>query len=288
MLEKSKEASVTDSHSREGIDLPKPTAWPMILAFGLTLAAAGIVTNALVSIVGLILILASIRGLFVEVFPHAKHERVALQPLSERSKEIAPALQSVAHLKVGKELHRVRIPVDVHPNSAGVIGGLAGGAVMAVLAMAYGLIFQGSIWYPINLLAATGVATLATADTAVLKEFSLLGLTIASVIHLSGSVIIGLLYTVMLPMLPRKLEWLWAGIVAPLIWSGVLHSVMGVVNPALASRIDWPWFVVCQVAFGLVGGFVIFKTARVETMQTWPLAARMGIESQDNPERENK
>ena len=35
---------------------------------------------------------------------------------------------------------------------------------MAVLAMLYGLIVQHSIWYPINLLAAAGVPSLANAD----------------------------------------------------------------------------------------------------------------------------
>ncbi|MFV0415419.1 MAG: hypothetical protein ACK5NG_03530 [Chthoniobacterales bacterium] len=287
MQQESKKTHHADSASEQGVDLPASTAWPMMLALGITLASAGLVTNALVSIVGLIFILVSVRGLFGQVFPHSRHERVPLRPPSERAVEIVAAPQKVAHLKAGEKLHRVRVPVDMHPYTAGVIGGLVGAAVMAALAIAYGLVTQGSIWYPINLLAAAGVPTLATADLKTLTEFSSTGLIVGSVIHLCMSVIVGLLYTVMLPMLPRKLKWFWAGVVAPLIWTGVMHSVMRVIDPALASRVDWLWFVLCQIAFGLVAGFVIYRTERVETMQSWPLAAKLGIESQDGPEKED-
>ena len=34
-----------------------------------------------------------------------------------------------------------------------------------------------------------------------------------------------------------------------------------------------------QIVFGLVAGYVVHHTKTVETMQTWPLAARAGIEA---------
>ena len=40
------------------IELPAPTAWPVVLAFGLTLVFAGLVTSRSVSILGAILALA--------------------------------------------------------------------------------------------------------------------------------------------------------------------------------------------------------------------------------------
>jgi hypothetical protein len=55
--------------------------------------------------------------------------------------------------------------------------------------------------------------------------------------------------------------------------------VLGVVNPALDARIDWPWFIASQIAFGLVAGLVISRAVPVATMQTWPLAARAGVEA---------
>jgi len=41
---------------------------------------------------------------------------------------------------------------------------------------------------------------------------------------------------------------------APLLGSALLHSIVGIVNPLLDQRIDWFWFVVSQVGFGIVAG----------------------------------
>jgi hypothetical protein len=47
----------------------------------------------------------------------------------------------------------------------------------------------------------------------------------------------------------------------------------------LHQHIDWRWFIASQVAFGMTGGFVIARSERIETMQTWPMAARAGLET---------
>lgn len=263
----------------EEIQLPTPTAWPLIMAFGLVLLVAGLVTSFAVSAVGLIMGIIGAHGWFTDVFPHPKHEPFKVRPEGERASPVKTTSRSVAHLEWGKAGHRVRVPVEIHPYGAGVIGGLAGGVAMAVLALLYGIIAQGSIWYPINLLAAAGVPSLAQADLETLRSFSLVGFVVALIIHGSLSIMIGLLYTVLLPMLPTKLAWFWGGIITPLMWTALISASISIVNPALATRIDWPWFVICQIAFGMVGGYVIFKTEKVETMQAWPLAARMGVEA---------
>jgi hypothetical protein len=54
---------------------------------------------------------------------------------------------------------------------------------------------------------------------------------------------------------------------------------MEIINPALEARIDWPWFLACQVAFGLVAGFVVKRHNRIFTMQHVPFAIRAGIEA---------
>jgi hypothetical protein len=213
------------------------------------------------------------------VFPHPKHVYVPFAPHERRPEPVVTTGRSIEYLELGEEDHRAHVPRTIHPYSAGVFGGLIGGAVMAVLAIAYSLVAEGSLWYTINLLAAGGVPTLADADVETLKSFSLLGLIVATIIHVSLSVMVGLLYVVMLPMLPRRLEWFWGGIVIPLIWTALLWTSMGYINPALSVHINWFWFTVCQVAFGLVAGFIIFKSARIETMQSWPMAHKLGVES---------
>jgi len=45
----------------------------------------------------------------------------------------------------------------------------------------------------------------------------------------------------------------------------------------LAARVDWSWFVVSQIAFGLVAGFVVARATPIATMQTWPLQMRAGV-----------
>ena len=263
--------------SEEGVELPTPTAWPFFCAFGITLLGVGLVTNLLVTLVGFILALFAGVGWFRSVFPTPKHQLVPLAPPDRRPAPVKVSESKISNLRIGQSSHRVRIPVEVHRYSAGILGGLAGGAAMAILAMAYGIVVQHSIWYPINLMAAAGVPAMSNASLATLREFSAAGLTVAILSHLTFSILVGLLYTVLLPMLPAKLEWLFGGIITPLMWTALMYPLYNMINPALAARVDWVWFVLCQVAFGLVGGFVVFKSEKVETMQSWSLGQRMGM-----------
>lgn len=262
------------------IDLPAPTMWPMVTAFGIALMATGLVTNIAVSIVGSVIALIGAIGWWREVLPREKHETVPLVTPALRPSPTQAAPAAVEHLKLGEKGHRVRVPAEVHPYSSGVRAGLAGGAVMAVLAILYGIVKQSSVWYPVNLLAAAAVSPLANATTEELRAFSALGFGVALFAHLILSVLIGLVYAVTVPMFPRR-GWLWAGIVTPLFWTGLFHATARLINPALEARVDWPWFVVCQVAFGLVTGYVVARSENIETRQTWPLAARAGLEVPD-------
>jgi hypothetical protein len=270
--------------SKNYVELPTPTAWPIVTAFGLTLFFAGFVTNFVFTLVGLVVGLVGAVGWCSDLFPHPKHEAVPLRPKEEHPEPIRTAGRVVRVLEVGKKLHRARIPVEVHPYTAGAFGGLVGAVVMAVLACLYGIFKYGSIWYPINLLAAAGVPGLAEASLEALRQFSFSGLLVGSIAHISISVLVGLLYAVLLPMLPARFEWLWGGIVTPLIWTALLAASLNVINPKLAIGIDWPWFVICQVAFGMVCGYVVFKSAKVETQQSWSLAEKLGVEAQHETE----
>jgi hypothetical protein len=63
------------------------------------------------------------------------------------------------------------------------------------------------------------------------------------------------------------------------VWTGLIWTTLDVINPLLNQRIDWRWFIASQVAFGMTGGYVIARSERIETMQTWPMAARAGLET---------
>jgi hypothetical protein len=261
------------------IKLPAPTAWPMITALGITMLCAGLVTHLAVSLVGLILALRGAVGWFREDLPVERHELVHVRPPAERAQSVKVSPRTTTHLRAGVAGHRVRIPAEIHPYSSGIKGGLLGGAVMAIVACAYGLIAYHSVWYPINLLAAAALPSMTHADLAQLKAFNGMAFFVALISHGVISILVGLLFAVLLPMLPSRRAAFWGSLMAPLIWSALVWATLKLVNPALDARIDWTWFIASQVVFGLVAGYVIHHTKTVETMQTWPLAARAGLEA---------
>ena len=259
----------------DGISVPSPTAWPIALALGITLLLAGMVTTAPISILGAILTVTGYFGWFRDVLPHERHELV---PASVDIPSVATSRPTVARVGwITHEPHRARLPLEVYPVSSGVKGGLAGGMAMAVLAVAYGLIAQHSLWYTINLLAA-GFFPGAESTTEQLTSFQPITLIVATIIHLVTSLLVGLLYGAMLPMFPRR-PFLFGGFIAPVMWSGLIYSMVEFLNPVLAKRINWPWFVVSQLGFGIVAGIVVSKQQRVRTWQHLPFAVRAGFEA---------
>ena len=147
-------------------------------------------------------------------------------------------------------------------------------------ALLYGYLTQHSIWYAVNLLGGAGVGLWANATTADIAAFHWNGLITATVIHVAICTLIGLLYGAMLPMWPRR-PILLGGIVAPLLWTGFVHSILGFVNPAFNARIAWGWFTLSEILFGIVAGIVVTKSAKIRTHQTLPFILRMGIETKE-------
>jgi hypothetical protein len=221
-----------------------------------------------------VLIVAGCVGWFGQVWPHAHHVAV---PVRIQKFKYTTVRTKVARIQVD-ESHRARLPVHTPSVMAGVKGGIAGGLAMIVPAVLYGLIAYHSIWYAVNLLGGAGVAGWTNPTLAEITHFRLSALITASIIHAAGSLLIGLLYGAMLPMLPRH-PMLLGGIIAPVLWTGVLHSSLPLINPYLADRIDWWWFVASQVTFGLVAGWVVAKQVHIRTEQYLPFAARMGLET---------
>ena len=112
--------------------------------------------------------------------------------------------------------HRARLPLEIYPISAGIKGGLAGSVAMAALAILYGVMSHGSVWYPINLLGGVVYAD-TQMSTAWLTQFHIELFAVATVLHLTGSILVGLLYGAVLPMLPRR----------PILLGGFLRRLLG-------------------------------------------------------------
>jgi hypothetical protein len=255
--------------------LPAPTAWPIVLAFGFTLLFAGLLTDVSVSVLGAVLSIAGCVGWFREVFPHEREELVEVLP---EEAGVITERQRVERIHVDEAIVRAWLPLETYPISAGVKGGWAGSVAMAVLACIYGLVKTGSIWYPINLLAAGIYTQSANLEPAQLNAFHAGPFVVALILHGLVSTLVGLLYGAMLPMFPRR-PIILGGLIAPVLWSGLLYSILGLLNPVLESHINWFWFMASQIGFGVVAGLVVIRQSRVPTRENLPFAVRAGIEA---------
>src|SRR5277367_88023 len=271
----SAEQSGETSRRPDAVEMPAPTAWPLVLAFGLTLLFTGFLTNVSLSLLGLVLALAGCAGWFRQALPHAQEVTV---PVVAEELRITTERKLVERVPVAPDLVRAWLPLETYPISAGVKGGWAGSVAMAVLACTYGLLKVGSIWYPINLLAATVYSQSLQLDPAQLNSFHFGSFATAVLLHGIGSTLVGLLYGAMLPMFPRR-PILLGGLIAPVLWSGLLYSILNLLNPLLASHIDWVWFMASQVAFGVVAGLVVVRQERVSTRENLPFAVRAGVDA---------
>src|SRR6202158_418735 len=256
------------------IELPPPTAWPIILAFGLTLVFAGLVTSASVSILGAIFAFSGCVVWFREVLHHEKHESMPVVEILRTPETSRPQVARVEWKT--QELHRARLPMEIYPISAGVKGGLAGSVVMAILAVLYGVISGHGVWYPINLLSAGFFPARVTTEQ--IATFHWDSLIIATILHLLCSLLVGVLYGAALPMFPRR-PVLFGGVIAPILWSGLIHIMLEALDPTLKQRIDWVWFVISQIGFGIVARIIVCRQVRVRTWQFLPLGVRARIEA---------
>jgi len=222
-----------------------------------------------------VLSVAGCVGWFREVFPYQHEESVPVVPEDFR---VMTGRRVVERLPVAADQLRAWLPVHTYPVSAGVKGGLAGGVAMAVLACGYGLLKAGSIWYPINLLAAVAYAESLRLDPAQLNSFHVDSFAIALGLHGLVSTLVGVLYGAMLPMFAGR-PIVLGGLIAPVLWSGLLYLMLGLLNPLLESRIDWDWFMASQLAFGIVAGIVVVRQSRMPTRENLSFAMRAGIEA---------
>src|SRR5271170_7098545 len=132
----------TETHA-ETIHLPAPTAWPLVMAFGVTLGFAGLVTNPVISILGGVLTVAGAVGWFRQVLPHEVHEDV---PVVVETVQIQTSRRGVERIVIPDD-DRAHLPVETYPILSGIKGGRAGGVAMIPPALLDGLIAEHSIWY---------------------------------------------------------------------------------------------------------------------------------------------
>jgi hypothetical protein len=150
----------------------------------------------------------------------------------------------------------------LHPILAGVVGGLVGGAAMALPAVLWAAASGNGFWYPINLLAGMLVSGPGSLEGAELGSFHADWFFAACAVHAVLSISFGVLFALVtkrLPPMPAPIAW--GGLVLPLVWTGIAYGLMGVVNPVmLQKRVDWPWFILSQFVFGVAAALVVLRS----------------------------
>jgi hypothetical protein len=267
--------------SAGAVFLPAPTAWPLILALGFALVFAGLVTSYSISVLGAGLAIAGIVGWARQVLPVEQHEQVIVVP---HKLDLEIEHRRVARIQVD-ESHRALLPLQTYTVSSGILGGFAGGTAMILLAEIYGVVAHHSMWYAVNLLGGAGVANWPNPTDAELDSFRFSALVIAIIIHTCTSFLVGLLYGALLPILPRH-PVILGGLIGPALWTGLLHSTLGLINPFFDSHVNWWWFAVSQIGFGVVAGITVVKFGHVKRMRGAPLPVRLGLEmSEHHPQK---
>jgi hypothetical protein len=266
----------TESPAVESVEMPRPTAAPLVLALGLALLAAGVLFGLAFVIVGALVIVAGLTLWISQLLPGEGHVHESLAgPAVPRPVTAVPG--RVEHLQQGMPGYRMRLPQDVHPISAGLKGGIAGGIVMPVPALLWGLLSGHSLWYPVNLLAGIAMPGLGSRSVAELEQFHGSLFLVALVVHVVVSVVIGLIYGVLLPTLPEVPRPIaWGGLLMPIVWTGASYVAMTIANPALPAKVSWPWFIVSQFVFGITMPAVVLGLRGVPRILAGPAGGLVG------------
>lgn len=247
-------------HERQTVEMPRPNVWPMVLSLGVVLMAAGVAIHVGFLVAGVAIFVAGLTGWIAQLLPGRGHHLEALVEPARRAKLVVAEIGRVEQLHPGRPGYRFQLPEKVHPVSAGVKGGLLGGLVMPLPALAYGILSGHGIWYPVNLLAGMVLPGVENLTTAELEQFHLSLFVVGVIIHAVNSVVFGLLYGVLLPTLPEIPRALaWGGLLMPLLWTGASFSGMSIVNPVLARGVSWPWFILSQFLFGVAAAGVVLR-----------------------------
>jgi hypothetical protein len=148
--------------------------------------------------------------------------------------------------------------------AAGVLAGVLGGAFMAVPAAAWCWVTGHGIWYPVNLMAAMIVPSIAELPVGELQQFHAGWVLYALAMHAALSIVFGLALSLLSPKLPAiPAAVLWGALLMPVLWTALSYSLMDVVNPVLARKVDWPWFVASQFIFGLAASIVVIRSEKI-------------------------
>lgn len=154
------------------------------------------------------------------------------------------------------------VPQYVYPLRSGIIGGLLGGAVMALVAAIAAPVIGHSIWFPLNVAAAGFLPNLQGATMGTLEQFMLDAFIAGLIIHIIVSIVIGLAFTLLLPTLPGP-PLVWSVIIGAIMWATAMFLVLPIVNPVMEEYVEPVSFIIGNVAYTVTLGWWITRSEKV-------------------------
>jgi hypothetical protein len=122
----------TISAQEAEIEMPRATIAPLILSLGIAMLAVGTITSPVFLLVGGVIGIAGLSLWIVQLQPGHGYFRERFVPVSQRPSMISRRPSAVEYLQSGMPGYRLRLPMEIHPISAGFRGGIVGGLVMPV------------------------------------------------------------------------------------------------------------------------------------------------------------
>src|SRR5262249_34888178 len=98
------------------VEMPRPTAAPLVLSLGLALLASGVALGGVFFVLGVVVIVVGLSFWVGQFLPGRGHVQ---EVLAEPARPIVGLAGGVQHLRAGMPGYRLRLPQDVHPVSAG-------------------------------------------------------------------------------------------------------------------------------------------------------------------------
>ena len=90
-----------DAANREGVEMPRATTWPIVLALGITMMGAGLASSIALCVVGTVLFVLGLRGWIGQMLPGRGHRHEPLVEPAFRPRAVAEKLGTVDQLRPG-------------------------------------------------------------------------------------------------------------------------------------------------------------------------------------------